>query len=126
MSHIKSGEGYYEYELVNNGLGPAIIENFIVKVDDDVIPGKGVDKIEKALKVIFSEFNYISHSAYIAAEYSMAAKEKVAIVSVQFTDKPFPSKDTVVNLFNRVDFYIDYKSFYEEHFIWSSKKTKIM
>lgn len=123
-THTNVNKGFYAIELINNGLGPALIEGFLFKVDGKVISGEGTEPIEKALKIIFPGLNYQSHHVYLAKGYSMAAKEKCTLVAVQFTQQPFPSSEFVEHAFNRGDIEIDYKSFYEETFHLSTKEEK--
>ncbi|GKT11653.1 MAG: hypothetical protein ISEC1_P0620 [Thiomicrorhabdus sp.] len=47
-SYRNSESGVYVTEVMNNGLGPALIESFTVKVDGKVISGNNTDVIEKA------------------------------------------------------------------------------
>ena len=51
-------EGCYAVELMNNGLGPALIKEFLIKVDGKVIHGEGSKVIEKALKTARAQFGY--------------------------------------------------------------------
>ena len=39
-------KGLYQIMLMNNGLGPAIIEDFSVKIDGNIIPDIGTEPIE--------------------------------------------------------------------------------
>ena len=115
-----SEKGLYEVELINNGLGPALIEKFTVKVDGKVITGEGTEPVEKALKVVFPNHNYQSHQSYVDKGYSMAPKEKCTIVAIQFTDQPWPTPESVSQAFNRAELEVAYKSFYEEPFLLST------
>ncbi|MES9928524.1 MAG: hypothetical protein ABW158_10435 [Candidatus Thiodiazotropha sp. 6PDIVS] len=65
-SHKNSDKGAYAVELINNGLGPALIESFIVKIDRKIISGEGTEPIEKGLKILFPNDQYHSHEAYMA------------------------------------------------------------
>ena len=96
----------------------------MVTVDGKIIKGEGAEPIEKALKIIFPNYNYQSHQSYVAKGYSMAAKEKCTIVAVQFTEQPWPTREFVEHAFNRGDIEIVYKSFYEEPFRLSTKEKK--
>jgi len=91
-SHQNTDKGVYSVEIMNNGLGPALIERFIVKIDGQIIPGEGTQPIEKGLKILFPNVQYQSHQAYMANRYSMAAKEKRTILAIQFTE------DTCISL----------------------------
>lgn len=123
-SHRNSDKGVYAIELMNNGLGPALIESFKVKVDGKVISGEGTEPIEKALKILFPNTQYQSHQAYMAKGYSMAAKEKCTILAIQFAESTSLSKEATEHTFNRADLIIKYKSFYEEKFTYSSEDEK--
>lgn len=123
-SNRDAEKGFYRIELINNGIGPALIEEFLVKVDGKVISGQGTEPIEKGLKIIFPNLDYTSLHGYVAKNYSMAAKEKVTIVAIQFLKQPFPSPEFVEHAYNRVSLEIAYKSFYEEQFHFSTQEEK--
>lgn len=57
-THKNTQKGFYAIEIINNGLGPAIIESFSVKVDDKRIAGEGTEPIQKALKILFPNYSY--------------------------------------------------------------------
>ena len=95
-------KGFYTIELINNGIGPALIEEFSIIVDGKVISGQGVEPIEKGLKIIFPNLEYTSFMVMSQKGYSMAAKEKVTIVAIRFLKQPFPSLNLWSNAYNRV------------------------
>jgi len=110
-------KGFFSIDLINNGIGPALIEKFLVKVNDEVISGQGTEPIEKCINKIFPELHFTSSYGSISKDYSMAAKETVPILEIQFLQPyPYPSPEVIVCAFNRVSFQITYKSFYEEQF----------
>ncbi|MGA2914435.1 MAG: hypothetical protein ABSE89_00185 [Sedimentisphaerales bacterium] len=116
--------GFYSVELMNNGLGPALIENFVLKVDGEIIPGVGTEPVEKALKILLPNHNYNSEQSFVSKGYSMPAKDKCTIVAVQFTNPPFPTREFVEHTLNRGDIEISYKSFYNEFFKLSTEDEK--
>ena len=122
--HSDADKGFYVVDLINNGLGPALIENFILRVDGKIIPGEKTEPIEKALKILFPNHNYNCYHSFVSKGYSMAAKDKRTIVSVQFTNPPFPTSEFVEHALNRGDIEISYKSFYNEIFRLSTKDEK--
>ena len=63
-THSEEEKGQYSVELINNGLGPALIEQFLVKVDGKVVPGEGTEPVEKALEILFPNFHYKSHHSF--------------------------------------------------------------
>jgi len=123
-AHSNVEKGFYAVDLINNGLGPALIEEFVVKVDGKVVRGEGIESLEKALKIVFPNHNYQSHHAYVAKGYAMGAKDKCTILAIQFTGQPLPSREFVEHAFNRGDLEVAYKSFYEEQFHLSTEKEK--
>jgi hypothetical protein len=124
-THSNIEKGFYAIELINNGLGPAIIESFTVKIDGKQISGEGAEPIEKALKILFPNHTYQSHHSYVAKGYSMAAKERCTVVAVQFTGPHLPSPEFVEHAINRGELEISYKSFYEEVFHLFTQKEKL-
>ena len=123
-SHRNTDKGVYAVEVMNNGLGPALIESFTVKIDGKVISGEGTEPIETGLKILFPNAQYQSHQAHMGKGYSMAAKEKCTIVAVQFSGATPLTKEAIEHTFNRADLIIKYKSYYEEEFIFSSEDEK--
>ncbi len=123
-THKNSGNGFYAVELMNNGIGPALIESFTIKVDGKIISGEETEPIEKALKILFPKIDYQSRQSYFAKGYSMGAKEKMTLVAIQFTEKPPPTPEVVNHAFNRTDLIVNYKSFYEEPFTYSTADEK--
>jgi hypothetical protein len=123
-SHRDTDKGVYAVELMNNGLGPALIESFTVLIDGKVISGKRTEPLEKALKILFPNIAYKSHQEFMAKGYSMSAKEKRSIVVIQFADPNSVSPEALEHALNRTDLIIKYKSFYEEEFTYSSEEEK--
>ncbi|MEA3223759.1 MAG: hypothetical protein U9P49_11430 [Thermodesulfobacteriota bacterium] len=123
-THTGHNEGIYGVDLINNGIGPAFIELFELKVDGKLVKGEGAEQIEKALKIIFPHYGYKSHQSYVAKGYAMAPKEKRPIVVVQFTSTERPSPEEIEDAFNRTDLTIVYKSAYHQIFTLNTKEEK--
>lgn len=123
-SHRDSSKGSYAVEIINNGLGPALIESFTIKIDNKVIAGTGLEPIEKALKILFPNHKYQSHHAYMGNGYSMAPKERCTVMSIQFIEPQSLTQEAIEHTLDRADLIIRYKSFYEEEFIYSSEVEK--
>jgi hypothetical protein len=113
-THSDAEKGLYVVDLINNGIGPAIIEEFTVKVDGKRISGDGAEMMEKALRIVFQNLSYRSQQSYLGMGYVMAPKEQCTVFAVQFTGQPLPSKEFVEHAMNRGDLEISYKSFYDE------------
>jgi len=123
-SHEDPDNKVYSAELMNNGLGPAIIDDYIFKIDGAPITGEGAETVEKALKRLFPNIQYASDQAYMAKGYSMAAKEKRKILEIRFHKDTNITPDEIHKAFKRTDLIINYKSFYNEKFTYSSENNK--
>lgn len=115
-SHTDKANHVYEIELLNNGIGPAFIENFEIQVDGQPIVGEGYEPIEKALKVLFPHYEYTSHQSFVACGYSMAATEVRSLVAIQFRGGSVPKPEEVDHAAKRVRLLIEYSSIYGEFF----------
>ena len=123
--HSSASRGYYQVDLINNGIGPALIEKFSVKIDGKVLPGTELEAIDKAMKILFPNTSYTMGKAYVGRGYAMAPKERCTIVSVQFTGGAVPSPEIVEHaLLSRADLEVRYKSFYGEEFKLETEKLK--
>ena len=124
--HSEPSKGYYQVDLINNGIGPALIEKFCVTIDGKVLPGIELDVIEMAVKILFPNTLYTLSKAYVGSGYAMAPKERCTILSVQFMGNTVPSLETVEHaLLRRADLEITYTSFYGEKFKLETQKLKV-
>lgn len=123
-THSNAEKGFYTVELINNGIGPAIIEEFTIKVDGRLVSGGKAEILEKALKIVLPNLRYRSQLSYLGKDYSMAPKERCTVFAVEFLDQPLPSKEFVEHAMNRGDLDVSYKSFYDERFHFSTQDEK--
>src|SRR5262245_28007071 len=77
--------GSYKLEIMNNGLGPASIKSFAILIDGTRIAGESAEPMQRAVNLLFPESTYTSTQAYLLPGYVMPAKERLELVSVQFT-----------------------------------------
>ena len=106
--------GRYSVEILNNGIGPALIKSFSVQVDGQPIGGEGSEPIEKALKVLFPQYSFHSSQVYMARGYMMSPKEARSLVTVQFFGERFPGQEEVDHAMKRTRLLIEYESIYGE------------
>lgn len=117
-------KGFYGVELINNGIGPAVIEEFSVKVDGKLVSGDGSEPIVKAMKIVLPNLQYQSQQSYLGKGYVMAPKEQRTVFAVQFLGHPLPSMEFVEHAIKRCNLEITYKSFYGEKFRFPRQKEK--
>lgn len=117
-------KGFYSFEIINNGIGPAIVEEATVKVDGKPIAGKAADAVENAVKILFADLRYRANHSYFMKGDTMAPNERCGLIELQFSDEPPPSAEVIARAMKRVVVEITYKSFYGETFHFSSKDEK--
>lgn len=109
-------------EIINNGIGPAIIKELLLKVDNKTITGQGTEAIEKVLKLLFPSFQYNSHNSYMSNGYVMAEKEKRSLSEIEFFGNKLPTREDIEKAIKRTALRIEYESMYGEKFILDSDK----
>jgi hypothetical protein len=115
-SHSDKTSSRYAVELLNNGIGPALISSFQIQVDGQSIIGEGAEPIEKALKILFPQYQYASYLSYVSKGYMMGAKESRNLVIVQFHGERFPPPEEVEHATKRTRLLIEYESIYQQKF----------
>jgi len=113
-SHSDRVNHLYTVSLLNNGIGPALIKSFQIRVDGQAIIGEGTEPIEKALKILFPQYQYTSSQAYVANGYMMAAKEIHNVVTVRFSGERVPKPEEVEHAWKRGNVIIEYESIYKQ------------
>lgn len=122
--HKEHAQGIYGIDLINNGLGPALIKRFTVKVDGKKILGDETEPIDKALKILFPKEQFNARHAYLGEGYAMGAKDRCTVVIIQFHGEALPPPDYVEYTINRADLEVEYESFYGERFHFNSEIEK--
>ena len=116
--HEGHSDGFFKLDLINNGLGPALITNYEVILDNQVIFGKDLEPMYKLVNIIFEGFDYKKELGYVSAGYSMAAKDQYCLISIQFNER-WPNRDKIEYLIQRIDIKVEYQSFYGEKYTMS-------
>lgn len=119
------GNNRYSVELLNNGIGPALIESFYIHVDGELISGEGMEPIEKALKILFSQYQYASWQSFVAKGYMMAEKEARNLVTIVFQGEKVPTPVEVEHATKRARLLITYKSIYGDEFTLDSTAFRV-
>lgn len=115
----------YEVSIINNGIGPALIKEFVVKVDNTIITGEPDELIGKALKLIFPDQPFNSFTEWVSPGHVMGAKDSFKLVTIEFLEGCNLSKEQIDRDFERGDILIKYESFYKEQFIFDSQIEKL-
>lgn len=113
-THSDKAKNIYAVELLNNGIGPALINSFQIQVDGHPIVGEGTEPMEKALKIIFPQYQYSSWQSFVSKGYMMSAKETRNLVTVQFHGEKLPEPEEVEHATKRARVLIEYESIYKD------------
>ncbi|MFA0026449.1 hypothetical protein AB4369_26500, partial [Vibrio sp. 10N.261.49.A5] len=102
--------GRIEVYIINNGLGPAFIETFDVKVFDKDY------KARDALKALFGDqsdgFNY----AELVKGYGIAHNQRIRLLSVNFPARGWDEVNGFEETINSLDLRVNYKSIHGQIF----------
>ena len=113
-THSDKAKNLYAFELLNNGIGPALINNFQIQVDGQPIVGEGTEPIEKALKILFPQYQYSSWQSFVSKGYMMSAKETRNLVTIQFHGEKIPKPEEIEHAKKRARVLIEYESIYKD------------
>lgn len=114
--HKEVEGGFYRLELINNGIGPAVIDTFSIKVDGKLQSGDGSEPIVKAMEIVLQDRQYQPlERSYLGKGYVMAPKERCTVFAVKFFGQ-LPSKEFVEHAIKRCHLEVHYMSFYGEKF----------
>ena len=125
-SHNQNQHGFYSVDILNNGVGSALIKRFQIFVDGHEIKGQALELVEKALGILFSNYAYSSYKAYLSEGYMMAPKENRNLVKIQFLGPNFPSPLEIEHATKRVRILIEYESIYKEKQTYDSSKYSVL
>lgn len=103
----------YQLKLMNNGIGPAVINDYSIFVDGKLIPGKGLKVMETALDLLLAGWKHEFSQSYLTDSYVMPAGEERTIVDLRFIDSA-PTPEEFLALKKRIRLYIAYTDMYRE------------
>jgi hypothetical protein len=114
-------QGYYSVEFRNNGLGPALVENYTIKVDGEIMHGEATEPIENAVRLIFKDITYHCTVGILDTGYLLPANDKCGIFALKFSKPGDMTRKEFIEQFKRFQLDIFYKSLYGDKFTYSSK-----
>jgi len=114
MTHIDGGECLYRYEITNNGIGPAIITDATVFLDDEQVVAD--DEVERAMMILMSDMSPPAIGSYIMPG------QCVQLITVE-TDKGYPPTAFRQRIRERTYLIVQYQSIYAQPFTFDSRKA---
>lgn len=107
-----------KFELINCGIGPAIIKNFVLLYDDVEVSRNNLKTYEDFIREKFSDCNDLQWSAYVPGT-AMQINEKIELVSF----KCDAGKD--ISVTKKLNILVDYQSIYlDEIRTYDSRKDR--
>ncbi|HGE6060326.1 TPA: hypothetical protein ACGGS8_003611 [Vibrio cholerae] len=107
---FNKGVGRIEIYLINNGLGPAFVDTFDIKLGDKKY------KASEALTALFGdrtdEFNYTE----LSKGYAIAHNQRIRLLSVNFPAKAWSEVNALEETINTLELDIQYKSVHGQAF----------
>lgn len=114
--------------LINNGIGPAIVENFDLFIDGERIMARDDQKWEYALKKIFPTDNanqtpeHFGFGVFnLPKGYCIPSRERITLFSIKFT---MNMSQITQEALDRSRIVLVYKSFYKMPYTYDSDKVK--
>ncbi|EFP95655.1 hypothetical protein [Vibrio caribbeanicus] len=119
-SHNELQEGVFALDVINNGLGPAVIKKFDISVDGEVIEDKGPALVESTVNKIFLGKRFTANYQFMGSSYVMGAKECCRVLDIKFEGTEIPAPKEFEQAIKRTRLEIHYQSFYGDSFYFDS------
>ncbi len=106
----------YSADLINGGIGPALIQSYEILVDNKLVEGHRDEKVLNTIKLLFPNYNYCVYKTWLEFGYAMAEKERLKLIEIIFKGANMPTPEEVAEAIDRVIIKIKYKSLYGDSF----------
>lgn len=123
----RDDKGFLNVDVLNNGIGPALIKVFKVYVDTHEINGQDQEVIRKAVRILFVNYDHVvPYSSYLSEGYMMSAKEVRCLARIEFIGQSYPTSEEIDHAGKRVKVYIEYESIYNDKFVYDSSEFEVL
>ena len=107
----------YTAVLRNNGLGPAIIKSWEVRLDGQTVRGIGTAPLQAAFRKLLAKYNPEDQYGFLGPNFMLADKQEQPLLDLHFNKDKKPSSEEMWHqMFPRVAVIIDYESIYGDSF----------
>ena len=121
---INPRECLLSVELMNNGLGPAIIKKYLIYFDGKIVADTDYNTLKNFFDNLIKSKKKEVYQHTIAAlgkDYAMPANEKRVIISIKFPIKSKETEKEFEELLDKFDLIVEYESFYGKKFLFDSR-----
>ncbi len=117
---VNPGHGKIDFSLVNNGLGPAIINDFKVTLDDDAIPLENTQRCaELVAQLVSGKMKNFTRSD-LTGGYAMRKDESKEILVLDLAARTQDEFDKLSAPLDRLKLIVKYESIYGDKFEFRS------
>ncbi len=113
----------FTVDILNNGVGPALIKSFQIYVDGQEVKGKDDELVKKAFKILFPTYQSEPDYAYMSKGYMMPPREKCHLVKAVFSTPIEVVEKEVEHAKERVRVVVKYESIYQEQQTFDSTEV---
>ena len=113
-------------ELLNHGLGPAVIQEYKILLDNNDTGIKNINDAEFELTKLLDN-KIVTHKSVeiLSKGYHVAAKEKKVILDISFPINATQNLEDFLKIQKRISLIVTYKSLYGKSFIYDSRVGNI-
>ena len=118
--------GKIQVELLNHGLGPAVIQEYKILLDNTDTGIKNINDAELALTKLLDNKIVIHKSVEILSKgYHVAAKEKKVVFGLIFPINETQRFEDFLKMLERISLIVTYKSLYGKSFIYDPRVENV-
>lgn len=114
----------YKFELINNGVGPAVIKSIRIVVDGQLATGKELEPYRVVADKLFPNIPINISGSYFAPGFMLPAEKSLPLVNFQFAKNPCLTKPQLDSALERVNVVIRYQSIYKKRYKYDSEKIR--
>lgn len=103
------------FNITNNGLGPAIIDNFTIYVDDYLVNTQAASTWLEVIDKLELDRSWITYN-WLEPGYAIRPDETVWLIAISETDQTVENINLLKNVLPRLRIQIEYHSIYEDPF----------
>jgi hypothetical protein len=115
-------QGSLKVDLLNTGLGPAVIKKCVILYDGKPVTGDLHDFAESQLKAIGPHIKLLAGAP---REYAMPANENRTLIEIIFPMENAQTSELYKNFLNRFDLICEYQSVYGEKMEFDSQSESL-
>lgn len=120
--NLNPGQGSLKIEIMNNGLGPAVIDAFEVSLDNKRLPSQNSSDIEAKISAILNGQATRTSVTTLGSGYCMPKDQTRALLELHFPATSHGDIQNIEKLLTRFSLVIHYSSMYGDRYTFDSQK----